>query len=65
MEVERIGSRWWLVVGDQRIAFRHDGHGTVQMQRSGSPWQPVTAHWNADTSLCWDGVCARGDLPLD
>jgi hypothetical protein len=65
MEVERIGSRWWLLVGDQRIDFRHDGRGSVQMQRSGSGWQPVTARWNPDTSLCWDGVCARGDLPLD
>ena len=65
MEVEQLGSRWWLVVGDQRIEFRHDGRGSVTMQRQGGPWRPVTARWGEDTSLCWDGVCARGDLPLD
>ena len=65
MEVEQLGSRWWLVVGDQRIEFRHDGRGSVRMQRQGGAWQPVTARWAEDTSLCWDGVCARGDLPLD
>jgi hypothetical protein len=52
-------------VGNQRIDFRHDGRGSVQMQRGGRGWQPVRAHWHDDTSLCWDGVCAKGDLPLD
>lgn len=65
MEVEQLGSRWWLVVGDQRIGFRHDGRGSVRMQWEGGAWQPVTARWDKDTNLCWDGVCARGDLPLD
>jgi hypothetical protein len=35
------------------------------MQHHGSGWRPVTAHWHDDTNLCWDGICARGDLPLD
>ena len=65
MEVEDIGLHWVLRVGEQRIDFRHSGDGAVRMQKGGGPWQPVTATWQPDTSLCWDGVCARGDIPLD
>lgn len=63
--VEQIGSLWSLVVGEERIGFRHDGRGSVLMQRSDGPWRPVQARWNAEAVLCWDGVCAQGDLPLD
>lgn len=66
MEVERLGEHWWICAGDQRIEFRHDGKGSITMQRgAGSPWQAVRASWSADATLCWDGVCARGAIPLD
>jgi len=25
----------------------------------------VESRWAADTSLCWDGICALGPIPLD
>jgi len=65
MEVVAIGSQWALVVGAQRWEFRHDGHGSVTMQHGEGPWRPVRSRWDDQNSLCWDGVCARGDIPLD
>ncbi len=65
MQVEEIGAHWFLLVGGQRIEFRHDGRGSVTMQRDPGVWRPVSSRWQEDTSLCWDGVCARGDIPLD
>jgi hypothetical protein len=65
MQVEQIGAHWFLLVGGQRIEFRHDGRGSVTMQKPSGGWRPVSSRWQEDTSLCWDGVCARGDIPLD
>ena len=65
MEVERIGERWSLILEEQRIDFRHDGRGVVTMQRENSPWIPVTPSWSDDPALCWDRICAKGNLPLD
>lgn len=65
MEVQQVGTHWVLLVGRQRVEFRHDGTGAVRMQKDTSGWRPVSSRWNEDTSLCWDGVCARGDIPLD
>jgi hypothetical protein len=65
MEIEEIGQHWVLRIGQQRIEFRHSGDGAVRMQTGASSWQTVTATWQKDTSLCWDGVCAKGDIPLD
>jgi hypothetical protein len=65
MEVQDVGLHWILRIGEQRIEFRHSGDGAVRMQRGIGSWQPVTAAWQPDTSLCWDGVCAKGDIPLD
>jgi hypothetical protein len=65
MEVQQVGTHWILVVGNQRIEFRHDQRGAVTMLRPPGGWQPVSSRWEADTSLCWDGVCARGEIPLD
>lgn len=65
MEVQDMGLHWFLQIGTQRIEFRHSGDGAVRMQKGEGPWQPVTAVWRPDTSLCWDGLCARGDIPLD
>mgnify|MGYP006935497374 CR=1 FL=1 len=66
MQVERIGEHWWITSGDQRIEFRHDGRGGITMRRHrDAGWQAVSASWTADAALCWDGVCARGPIPLD
>ena len=65
MEVVSIGSQWSLVVGGQRWEFRHDGRGSVTMRHGAGSWRPVSSRWEDSNSLCWDGVCARGDIPLD
>jgi hypothetical protein len=65
MEVVSIGSEWALVVGGQRWEFRHDGRGSVTMQHGEAAWRPVSSRWVDNNSLCWDGVCARGAIPLD
>jgi hypothetical protein len=65
MEVQDVGVNWVLRIGKERIEFRHSGDGAVTMQKGAGPWQQVTAIWRPDTSLCWDGVCAKGDIPLD
>ncbi|WP_233128471.1 MULTISPECIES: hypothetical protein [Synechococcales] len=74
MEVEQLGASWTLVVGKRRIGFRHDGSGMVRMQNqirghqrgsSGGDWIAVETSWIAGPALCWNGVCAQGDIPLD
>ena len=65
MEVVTIGSQWSLVVGAQRWEFRHDGSGRVTMRHGAGSWRPVSSRWDDRNSLCWNGVCARGDIPLD
>lgn len=66
MRVERIGEHWWIRAGEERIEFRHDGRGGITMRREPArTWQAVSASWTADAALCWDGVCARGAIPLD
>jgi hypothetical protein len=65
MQVDQLGAHWYLLVGGERIEFRHDGHGKVTMLRPSGGWRPVNSRWLEDTSLCWDGVCAKGDIPLD
>jgi hypothetical protein len=64
MRVEEVGAHWFLLVGDRQIEFRHDGSGTVTMGEGGQS-RPVTSRWLEDRSLCWDGTCARGEIPLD
>lgn len=65
MTVEGLGERWSLLVGSERLSFEHDGRGRVRMQRGSRDWRPVEAQWTADAALCWDGVCAKGEIPLD
>lgn len=75
MIVERPGERWEILVAGSRIGFRHDGSGTVSMnnpsnsplrnQPRGRGWIPVETSWISGPALCWDGVCAQGDIPLD
>jgi hypothetical protein len=36
----------------------------VQM-RASAAWIPVESTWIAGPALCWNGVCAQGDIPLD
>ena len=75
MDLDRPGERWSIQVAGRRIAFRHDGSGTVTMQDpapvstansgDGRAWVPVATTWIAGPALCWNGVCAQGDIPLD
>jgi hypothetical protein len=64
MEVMDVGRHWVVVMARRRFEFHHDGKGRVRMRANG-PWQEVTPRWEKDGSLCWDGLCVRGDLPLD
>lgn len=64
MLVEQVGLHWWLVVDDVRYEFVHDGRGTMRL-RNGGAWRTVSSRWAEDTSLCWNGICARGEIPLD
>lgn len=65
MEVLAIGQHWFLVVGSRRLEFRHDGRGSLTMHGSGEGWRPVNSRWEQPQDLCWDGICARGAIPLD
>ncbi|WP_255441005.1 hypothetical protein [Synechococcus sp. HK01-R] len=66
MRVVRIGEEWWLDLPDRQLHFRHDGSGRMRLRDSSKAgWQPVEARWVAERTLCWDGICARGNLPLD
>lgn len=65
MTVASPGQQWRLQVGSKRFDFRHDGSGQVILKRPGAPLQVVSSRWIAAQTLCWDVVCARGELPLD
>ena len=65
LTIERMGEHWWLQVDGQRLDFRSDGRGSVTLQDGSGRSQVVEPVWTAQQALCWDGVCAKGDLPLD
>ena len=65
LTVERLGERWWLQVADRRLDFSSDGRGEVTVQEAGGSLRRVQPVWTAQQDLCWDGICTRGDLPLD
>lgn len=65
MTVEAVGERWRLDLNGQRLEFRHDGRGMVEMQRPPDGWRTVSSRWSDDQALCWDGICAQGQFPLD
>lgn len=65
MTVRQVGQLWSLELAGESFAFRHDGRGQVTMRRGQASPRVVNARWLADQTLCWDGVCAQGALPLD
>ena len=65
MRVQQVGELWQLQFSDELIRFQHDGQGHVRMRRGVRDWITVQPLWREDSALCWDGVCARGELPLD
>lgn len=65
MDVEQVGVTWALLVGEHRLEFHHDGRGVTNMQGAVGAWRTVSARWDSQGNLCWDGVCARGAIPLD
>ena len=65
MVIDTIGVHWWLVVGDRRFEFRHDGRGSVTMAEGALGPKTVMPQWRSTGVLCWDGICAEGAIPLD
>lgn len=65
LTIIEVGQRWWLDVGGQRIEFRSDGRGSVTLRDAQGNSRLVQPVWTTQQALCWDGVCAKGDLPLD
>ena len=66
LRLDSDGMGWQLTIGSRpSLRFLHDGLGHVRMQGGPQGWRAVEARWLADASLCWDGVCARGAIPLD
>jgi len=50
------------------VTMQRQPLGSAPLQEPPAPrsaWIPVDVHWSDDPALCWDGVCAQGDLPLD
>ena len=65
LTIERLGEHWWLQVQGERLEFRSDGRGRITLIDAAGARQAVQPIWTAQQALCWDGVCAKGDLPLD
>ena len=65
LTIEQMGARWWLQIGEQRLVFHSDGRGSVTLIDRAGATKAVQPVWTAQRALCWDGVCAKGDLPLD
>lgn len=65
MTIARAGEHWWLQVGSRRLEFRSDGRGAITLSSGAGPGRSVVPAWQPDRALCWDGVCARGEFPLD
>lgn len=65
LTIEQMGEHWWLQIGAQRLDFHSDGRGSVTLSADGSRPRAVQPIWTAQQALCWDGVCTKGDLPLD
>ena len=65
-ESDQPGTSWQLAFENTTVRFHHDGSGRMKMQRNGnSNWTGVQARWVAERTLCWNDICARGEIPLD
>jgi hypothetical protein len=65
MTIQRAGEHWWLDVGQQRLEFRSDGRGQISLMEPTGVRRVVSPRWAEPQALCWDGVCAKGEFPLD
>jgi hypothetical protein len=65
LTIEQMGEHWWLQIGEQRLVFRSNGRGTITMSGPAGVRRTVQPVWTAQRELCWDGVCTKGDFPLD
>ena len=65
-ESDQPGTSWQLAFEKQTVRFHHDGSGHMKMQlNDNSNWTGVQARWIAERTLCWNDICARGEIPLD
>ena len=65
-ESDQQGASWQLAFEDRTVRFRHDGSGRMRMQlNDDSAWTSVQPRWIAERTLCWNEICARGEIPLD
>ena len=65
-ESDQPGSNWQLAFESTTVRFHHDGSGRMKMQRNDkNNWTGVQARWVAERTLCWNDICARGEIPLD
>ena len=65
LTIEQLGEHWWLQVGPQKLVFRSDGRGSITLSDPAGATKTVQPLWTAQRALCWDGVCTKGDFPLD
>lgn len=65
LTIEQMGERWWLQIGEQRLVFHSNGRGTITLSDPTGVSRTVQPVWTAQRELCWDGVCTKGDFPLD
>ncbi|WP_186537717.1 hypothetical protein [Synechococcus sp. BIOS-E4-1] len=65
-ESDQPGRSWQLAFENNTVRFYHDGSGRMKMQlNDNGDWTGVQARWIAERTLCWNDVCARGEIPLD
>ena len=65
MTIQRAGEHWWLQVGAQQLEFRSDGRGQISLKEPSGLTRVVYPRWAEQQALCWDGICAKGEFPLD
>lgn len=65
-ESDQPGRSWQLAFPNKTVRFDHDGSGRMRMQlNENGDWTGVQSRWIAERTLCWNDVCARGEIPLD
>ncbi len=65
LTIQQMGEHWWLQIGEQRLVFRSNGRGEITLSDPAGVTRTVQPIWTAQRELCWDGVCTKGDFPLD